>query len=100
MTHEHGAQQWVVGEVETDTYKKRFDIIPIRNQENLKIFVKNHIEPGTIIVADGWSGYRFLDNDETSVWENKVFNHGREILGWVYIAQVILNIYGIISNRK
>ena len=71
MTHDHGQQQWIVGAVETDTYKKRFDIIPVRNQSNLEIFVKNHIEPGTIIVSDGWSGYRFLDNADTSVWEHK-----------------------------
>ena len=76
MTHDLGQQQWIVGAVETDTYKKRFDIIIVRNQSNLEIFVKNHIEPGIKIVSDGWSGYRFLDNEDTSVLEHKLFNHG------------------------
>ena len=112
MTHDHGQLQWIVGAVETDTYKKRFDIIPVRNQSNLEIFVKNHIEPGTIIVSDGWSGYRFLDNADTSVWEHKVFNHGAGNFGlgqystshiehtWNHIKQEIRQIYGSIPNQN
>ena len=63
-------------DIETETYKIRFDIIPVRNQSNFEIFVKNHIEPGTIIVSDGWSAYKFLDNTDMSLLEHKVFNHG------------------------
>ena len=52
MKHDHRVQQWVVDVVDTETYKMRFDIILIRNQANLEIFVNNHIEPGTLIVTD------------------------------------------------
>ena len=112
MTHDHGQQQWIVGAVETDTYKKRFDIIPVRNQYNLEIFVNNHIEPGTIIVSDGWSGYRFLDDANMSVWEHKVFNHGAGNFGrgqysishiehtWNHIKQEIMQIYGSLPNQN
>ena len=31
-----------------------------RNQNNLKIFVYNHIIPGTNISHDGWEGYAFF----------------------------------------
>ena len=32
-----------------------------RNSDNLKIFVQNHIEPGTHITHDGWAGYTVPD---------------------------------------
>ena len=28
------------------------------------------------IVADGWAGYGFLDNDDTSVQEHQIQHHG------------------------
>ena len=40
MTHDHVLQQWIVRSVETDTYKKIFDIIPVRIQANLEIICK------------------------------------------------------------
>ena len=39
MIHKHREQQWIMGAVETDTYKKIFDIIPIRNQKKVEMFV-------------------------------------------------------------
>ena len=56
MMHENGKQQWVVGAVETSSYKMRFDIIEERNMQNLEIFCNNHIEPGTLVVTEDWSG--------------------------------------------
>ena len=112
MTHEHGIQQWVVGAIETDTYRLRIDIIPERNQNNLKIFVNNHIVPGTTIVTDGWAGYRFLDNDDTSVREHQIHNHGAGDFGtdqystshiehtWNNIKQEIKVIYGSLPNQN
>ena len=82
MTHEHKVQLWVVGAVDTEIYKMRFDIIPIRNQAHLEIFVNNHIEQGNFIVTDGWKLYRFLDNNDTSVWEHEVYIHGRGQFGY------------------
>lgn len=43
--------------------------------------MKNHIEPGIIIVTDGWTGYTFLDKDD-SVWEHEIYNHGGGIFGF------------------
>lgn len=77
MTHEHGIQQWVVGSVETDTNSLGIDIIPERNHKNLKIFINNHIDPGTIIVTDAWRKFQFLNNDDTSVLEHQIY-HQRE----------------------
>lgn len=54
-----------------------------RNSTILEIFVKNHVEAGTIIVTDGWSGYAFLDNDN-SVWPHEIYNHGVGNLGLGY----------------
>jgi hypothetical protein len=92
--------------------KMRFDIIPIRNQANLEIFVNNHIEPGTLIVTDGWKRYRFLDNNNTSVWEHKLYIHGRGQFGygkkstshiedtWDNLKQEIKSLFGSLPNRN
>lgn len=112
MTHDHGVQMWVVGGIDDETDKMRFDIIPIRNQANLEIFVNNHIEPGTLIVTDGWKRYRFLDNNDTSVWEHKVYIHGRGQFGyckkstshiedtWDNLKQEIKSLFGSLPNRN
>lgn len=39
-------------------------------------FINNHIAPGTIIDTDGRSDYRFLHNDNTSVFEHQILHHG------------------------
>ena len=67
IIHINGEQQWLVGTIETVSRKIRIDILPARNAQNLEIFVKSHILPGTTIVTDGWAGYNFLENDEL-VW--------------------------------
>ena len=71
-----------MGGKETNSNRFRLDIIKQRNAENLEIFIKNHIEAGTTIITDGWNGYHFLDNDDTSVWEHDFHNHGGEDFGF------------------
>jgi len=44
-----------------DTRDTRFDIINIRNVNNLRKFLLNHIEAGTLVVNDGWRAYGILD---------------------------------------
>lgn len=70
------SQVWIVGAKETDSNRLRLDVIKERNGANLKIFVTNHIAPGTKIVTDGWLGYSFLDDDDNSVWEHEIHHHG------------------------
>ena len=69
--------------------------MPKRNYNNLEIFVKNHIEPGTSIVTDGWTGYSFLDSDN-SVWPHEIYNHGAEIFAWDLIVLRISKPLGLI----
>ena len=75
INHQDGKQIWLVGGIDTTTKNVRSDAISERNSNNLKIFVFNHINPGTNITHDGWSGYNFLDGDD-SVWTHEVLNHG------------------------
>ena len=42
----------MVGAVDADTKQLRLDVINERNSTNLKIFVYNHIVPGTHIVHE------------------------------------------------
>ena len=57
------------------------DYLPERNGHNLKIFVNNHILPGTNLTHDGWQGYNFLD-EEDSVWTHECHNHGHGDFGF------------------
>lgn len=76
FVHDDNNQQiWIVGAKETLSNKFRLNIINTRNAANLKIFVENHIEPGTKIVTDGWAGYSFLDDSENLVYEHEIHNH-------------------------
>ena len=108
---EFGNQIWFVGACETDTCKIRIDVINERNALNLKKFTVNHIEAGTTITHDGWPGYSFL-NDDDSVWEHEVHNHGHGDFGygrhstshiehtWNNIVQEIKIIYGHIPSKN
>ena len=107
---EDGSQIWIVGAVETVSKKKRFDIIKQRNSQNLKIFAMNHIEPGTHITHDGWTGYTFWGDDDLLCTE-EVHNHGGGDFGvgvhstsniehtWAQMKNKILSIYNIIPKN-
>ena len=81
ITHKDGKQVWIVGAIDTTTKNVRLDYLPERNGHNLKIFVNNHILPGTNLTHDGWQGYNFLDNED-SVWTHETHNHGYRDFGF------------------
>ena len=89
----------VVGAVDTNTKQICLDIINERNSANLKIFVYNHIVPGTHIIHDGWSGYIFL-NDDDSVYTEEEHNHGAGNFGHGALVHLILKEFGIELNQK
>ena len=89
--HDNNTPIWVIGGIETDSRKMRFDVINRRISENIKTFLLNHVEVGTKIISDGWQGYAFLDGEE-SVWGMKPIPMELEILGMGY---VILRIWSI-----
>jgi hypothetical protein len=80
ITHYACSQVWLVGAIETISKKIRLDVLPTRDADSLKIFLNNHILPGTNITHDGWAGYNFLDAED-SVWTHEVHNHGRGDFG-------------------
>lgn len=75
ITHCGGEQVWLIGAINTINKNIRLDILPSRDVNILKIFVKNHIIPDTNITKEGWVGYTFLHDDD-SVWTHKSHNHG------------------------
>ena len=81
IMHEGQKQVWLVGWIDTTTKALRLDIVPERNSINLNYFVKNHIEPGSNITHYGWSGYNFLD-DENSLWTHEPHVHGTGDFGY------------------
>ena len=80
ITHIDSKQIWIVGAIDTTTKNVRLDVIPERNGHNLKIFVSNHILPGSNLTHDGWQGYNFIDDDD-SVWTHETHNHGHGDFG-------------------
>ena len=51
------------------------NILPNSSSHNLEIFVKTHVQPGTTTVADKWTGYNFLDNNDNFTWHHEVYNY-------------------------
>ena len=90
----------------------RFDFVNERTSENLKIFVLNHIEAGTHITHEGWSGYNFLNDHNEPIWTHEAHMHGGGDFGygnsstsyiehtWVNLKQIIKNIYGNVQNKN
>lgn len=42
------------GSTESKSKKFKIDVINLRNEDNIWIFIANHIESGTHIIIDGW----------------------------------------------
>ena len=89
----------LVGAIESRSKKLRLDVINIRNEENIRIFITNHIEPGTHIISDGWPSYNFLDGNE-SVWTHEIHNHSLGDWGFGTIVLHILKELGHILKKK
>ena len=55
---------WVVGSVERGP-EKRFFVCSVadRTAETLKMIIRSHVRPGSVIVTDCWRGYDWLDDD-------------------------------------
>lgn len=108
---EDNTQIWIVGAIDTQTRKTRYDNINIRDANNLRIFFTNHIYHGNHITHDGWLGYNFL-NEEDSPWTHEVHNHGHGDFGfgenstshieqcWAHLKKFIKTIYGYIPSKN
>ena len=75
ITHGNGNQVWLCRATDTRHKHIRLDVLPARNSDNLKTFVKNHITRGSNITHEGWFGCSFSD-DEDSVWTHEPRKHG------------------------
>ena len=64
FTHIKGQKIWVFGAKNNTTGNIRIDIFKIRNTENFKTFIFNHIKEHNSIITNGWQAHNFLgDND-------------------------------------
>ena len=75
FTHINGEKIWVIGAKNNKTGNIRLDIFKTRNQNDLKIFIYNHINKNNNIITDGWSGYEFLDTDDAE-YDQEAHVHG------------------------
>ena len=81
ITVKNGNQVWLVSAIDTTTKNIRLDVLSEKSGSNLKIFVTNHIIPGSNIVHDDWEGYNFLDDDD-SVRTHETHNHCHGDFEW------------------
>ena len=78
--YENNVLLWLIGAIDSDTKHIRLDVTTVRNTNNLKKFVYNHIEPGINIIHDCCSGYSFLDDDD-AIWTHEDHIHGYHDFG-------------------
>ena len=55
----------------------RIYFFKIRNTENLKSFIFNHIKENNNIITDGWPAYNFLDDNAIN-YKHEVYIHGHQ----------------------
>ena len=111
FTHVNNEQIWVIGIINTsDKTQFRCNYSKIRNTDYLKAFIEKYIKAGNCIISDGWSGYNFL-NDENSGYHHISYNHGAGNWGvgeystshiesmWAYLNKSIKKIYYSIPSK-
>jgi len=75
FTHISSQKIWVVGAKNNTNGKIRIDIFKIRNTENSKTFIFNHIKENNNIITDCWPAYNFFDDDNAN-YNHEVHMHG------------------------
>ena len=65
ILHENGNQVWLCGAIDTRHKHIRLDVLPARNADNLKTFVKNHIIPCSNITNEGWLRHSLIDDEDS-----------------------------------
>lgn len=66
---------WVVGGVERTEERRMFALsVPDRSADTLKSIIETYVEPGSIVMTDGWGGYRNEDLEELDM-AHGVVNH-------------------------
>ena len=72
----------------------RFKVIPNASSENLKSFIEENIEYGSIVITDGWSGYKQLKNKENYIHEIKTISgsgkEAHELLPHVHMVDSLV----------
>ena len=72
----------------------RFRIVPNASSENLLPFIEDNIEHGSIVVTDGWSGYKSLQNIENYKQEVKTISgsgkEAHELLPHVHMVDSLV----------
>ena len=59
-----GIKFWIIGAKNNITNNIRIDMFKTHTEEDVKLFIYNHIKPQNTIITDGWPSYNFLNNIE------------------------------------
>ena len=111
FTHINNESIWVIGIVDTSNkFNFRCNISKIRNNVYLKKFIEKYIKRGNNIISDGWSGYSFLNNNNSGYihisYNNGAGNWGIGVHStshiesmWACLKNYIKNIYYSIRSK-
>lgn len=69
------SQIWVLGAVDRDTGKCRYEKVESRSRRALEPIIRSWIAPGSIVHSDEWKSYKFLGSDP--LFTHKVVNHSK-----------------------
>lgn len=74
---------WVFGVIDEQTKELRLNMVPDneRSRANMQGLIESMIKPGTRIVSDSFSSYKYLDNEETPYTHDSV-NHSIEYVAY------------------
>jgi len=72
----------------------RFRFIDEASGENLKSFIEDNIEHGSLVITDGWTGYSFLSESKHYKYEQKIISgsgqEAHELLPHVYMVDSLV----------
>ena len=99
LGHIQNQQYWVVGVIKNNNLNLfRCNITTIRDSQYLNNFIRSLIQPGNVIVSEGWSTYSFLNNINSG-YNNLTFNHGHGNFGHgINTTSHIEGFYGFMKN--
>lgn len=71
----NGIKKWIIVARNNKTWNIRVEVLETRSENDIRLFISNHIKNNNNIITDGWSSYSFLDNPNSN-YTHETFVHG------------------------
>lgn len=105
-----GKRGWVLGMHDFNSQEIRLFQLNDRSEESIRSLIEENVEPGSVIVHDGWASYSFLNNNEKyynveHIHGNFDWGFGEESTSqieseWSYLKRSMLSLYNTFPSSK